>query len=103
VEGSALAQGPAQEAAGVPAGALRIPPEQLRLRVGSQRSESKQVSYFDPRQRPIRITGNAAILSRLAPIHLDAAANGMRHMRTSACWRPCRRVGTMCMHGIIGG
>ena len=30
VQGSALAQGPAQEAAGVPARPLRVPPEQLR-------------------------------------------------------------------------
>src|ERR1022692_1255415 len=64
-----LAQGSAQEAASVPAGTLRIPPEQLRLGVGSQRGESKQVSDFDPRQRPIRIPGHAAILSRRVPIH----------------------------------
>src|ERR1022692_1254415 len=57
MQGSALAQGSAQEAASVPAGTLRIPPEQLRLGVGGQRGESKQVSDFDPRQRPIRIPG----------------------------------------------
>jgi hypothetical protein len=50
MQGRALAQGPAQEAAGVPAGPLRLPPEQLRLGLGGQRGESKQVGYFDPRQ-----------------------------------------------------
>jgi hypothetical protein len=29
---------------------LRLPPEQLRLGLGGQRGESKQVGYFDPRQ-----------------------------------------------------
>jgi len=37
MQGSALAQGAAQEAAGVSAGALRIPLEQVRLGVGGQR------------------------------------------------------------------
>jgi hypothetical protein len=69
VQGSALAQGPAQEAPGVPAGTMRIPPEQLRLGVGGQRGQPKQISYFDPRRRPIRIRGHAAILSRRAPVH----------------------------------
>jgi hypothetical protein len=50
VQGSALAQGTAQEAPGVPAGTLRIPPEQLRLGVSGEACQSKQVSYFDPRQ-----------------------------------------------------
>jgi hypothetical protein len=50
MQGSALAQGPAQEAAGVPAGALRLSPEQLPFGVGGQRGESKQVGYFNPRQ-----------------------------------------------------
>jgi hypothetical protein len=68
VQGSALAQGTTQEAADVPAGTLRISPEQFRLCVCSQRGESKQVSYFDPRQRPIRIPGHAAILSRRVQI-----------------------------------
>lgn len=49
VQGSALAQGTAQEAPGVPAGTLRIPPEQLRLGVGGQFGQPKQVSYLDPR------------------------------------------------------
>ena len=69
MQGSALAQGPAQETAGVPAGALRIPPEQIRLGVGGQRGQPKQVSSFDPRQRPIRILGHTATLSRPEPIH----------------------------------
>jgi hypothetical protein len=50
MQGSALAQGPTQEAAGVSAGPSRLPPEQARLGLGSQRGESKQVGYFDPRQ-----------------------------------------------------
>jgi hypothetical protein len=49
VQGSALAQGPAEEAAGVSAGDLRIPLEQARLGVGGQRGESEQVSSFDLR------------------------------------------------------
>jgi hypothetical protein len=44
MQGSALAQGTAYQAAGVPARALRISPEQFRLGVGSKRAESKQVS-----------------------------------------------------------
>jgi hypothetical protein len=68
VQGSALAQGPAQEATGIPAGALPIPPEQFRLAVGGKRGQPKQVSSFDPRQRPIRILGHTAILSRRAPM-----------------------------------
>jgi hypothetical protein len=74
VQGSALARGPAQEAHGVPARAGRIPREQLRLGVGGQRGESKQVSYFDPRERPIRTPGHAAILSRRVPIHIGRTA-----------------------------
>jgi hypothetical protein len=70
MQSGTLAQGPAQEAPGVPAGTQRIPPEQLRLVVGSQRCQPKQVSYFDPPQRPIRIRGHAAILSRPMAIHL---------------------------------
>ena len=69
MQGSALAQGPAQEASGVPARALRIPLKQIRLGVGAQRSESKQVGSLDLRQRPIRILGHTAILSRRVPIH----------------------------------
>jgi hypothetical protein len=61
---------PAQQAPGVPAGTLRIPPEQLRLGVSGQRGQPKQVSYFDPLQRPIRIRGHAAMLSRPMPMHL---------------------------------
>jgi len=48
---------------------LRIPPEQIRLGVGGQRGQPKQVSSFDPRQRPIRILGHTAILSWRVPIH----------------------------------
>jgi hypothetical protein len=36
-----------RRAASIPAGAVRIPPEQIRLGVGGQRGEPKQVSYFD--------------------------------------------------------
>jgi hypothetical protein len=50
VQGSPLAQGPAQEAASIPAGAVWIPSEEFRLGVG-QGGEPEQVSYFDPRQR----------------------------------------------------
>jgi hypothetical protein len=49
VQGGTLAQGPAQEATAVSAGAVRIPPEQIRFGVGGQRGQSKQVSSFDPR------------------------------------------------------
>src|SRR5215471_5295805 len=69
VQGSALAQGPAQETAGVPARAVRIPPEQIRPGVGGKRGQPKQVSSFDPRQRPVRILGHTAMLSRRVPIH----------------------------------
>jgi hypothetical protein len=82
VQGSALAQGPAQEPSGVPAGSLRIPAEQLRLGISRQRGQPKQVSYLDPRHRPIRIHGHAAILSRRAPILPPRAWNGMRRVRT---------------------
>jgi hypothetical protein len=69
VQRGALAQGPAEEAAGVPAGALRIPPEQIRLGVGGQRVQPKQISSFDLHQRPIRIQRHTAILSRPVSIH----------------------------------
>jgi hypothetical protein len=49
VQGSALAKGPAQQATGIPAGAVRHPPEQIRLGVGRQRGQPKQVSPLDPR------------------------------------------------------
>jgi hypothetical protein len=75
VQGSTLAQGPAQEAVGIPAGALRIPPEQIRLDVSGQCGQSKQVSSFDLRQRPIRILGHTVTLSRPVPVH----PIGMRH------------------------
>ena len=42
---------PAQETTGIPAGAVRIPPEEPGLGAGGQRGESKQVSCLDPRQR----------------------------------------------------
>jgi hypothetical protein len=89
VQGSALAQGPAQEAAGVPARALRIPPEQNRLRVGGHRGQPKQVSSFDPRQRPIQIPGHTAILVTTEAGSPDTAAIGMR-VRASPVpgWQP---------------
>ncbi len=77
VQGSTLAQGPAQETTGISAGAVRIPPEELGLGVGGQRGESKQVSYFDPRQRAIRIRRHAAILSAAGSIRC-------RHERSAA-------------------
>jgi hypothetical protein len=78
VQGSALAQRPAQETTGISSGAVRIPPEQLGLCVGSQRGESKQVSHLDPRQRPIGIRTHAAILSRSAGSD-RSATSGLRH------------------------
>jgi hypothetical protein len=64
VQGSALAQGPAQQTADIPAGAVRMPPEEPGLGVGGQRGESKQVCCFDPRQRPVHIRRHATIVSR---------------------------------------
>ena len=69
VQGSALAQGPAQETTGIPARAVRISPEEPGLGVAGQRGESEQVSYLNSRQRPIRIRGHATILSRQRRIH----------------------------------
>jgi hypothetical protein len=60
---------PGSGSTGIPARALRIPPEQLRLSVSGQRGQSKQVSSFDPHQRPIRMLGHTTILSRRVPIH----------------------------------
>jgi hypothetical protein len=85
VQGSALAQGPAQEATRVPAGAMRIPPEQVRLGVGGKHGQPKQVSSFDPRQRPIRILGHTAILSRRVPIPTRYAATGIRNEKAVVC------------------
>jgi hypothetical protein len=73
VQGSALAERRAQETTGIPAGAVRIPSEDLGLGVSGQRSESKQVSCVDPRQRPIRIRRHAAILSQQLPELSDTA------------------------------
>jgi hypothetical protein len=66
VQGSTLAESPAQQTTGISSGAVRIPAEELGLCVGGQGCESKQASYFDPRQRPIAIRAHAAILSRPA-------------------------------------
>ena len=49
VQRRTLAQGPAQQAAGIAAGALWMPPDEVRLGVGSQRGQSAQVSEFDQR------------------------------------------------------
>jgi len=77
VQGSALAQRPAQQATGVSSGAVWIPPEQFGLCVGGQRSESKQVSYLDPRQRPIGVPTHVAILSRSAGPDRSAVRRGL--------------------------
>ncbi|HYX62044.1 MAG TPA: hypothetical protein VE888_23855, partial [Streptosporangiaceae bacterium] len=69
VQSGALAQGPAQKATGVSAGALRIPPEQVCLGVGGQRGQPEQISSFDPRQRSIRILGHTGMLPQLTPIY----------------------------------
>jgi hypothetical protein len=82
VQGSTLAQSPAQETTGIPAGAMRIPPEEPGLGVSGQRGESKEVGCFDPRQRPIHVRGHAAMLSQV-PEPSDAATIGVLHMRTS--------------------
>jgi len=79
VQSSALAQSPAQQTTGISAGGVRIPPEELGLGVGGQCGESKQVSHFDPRHRPIRIRRHAAILSRQLPDPSDATTSDVRH------------------------
>jgi hypothetical protein len=82
VQGSGPAQSPAQEATGVPAGTLRIPPEQIRLSVGGQRGQSKQVSSFDPAPAtdPNPRAQRHTVTTRAGSP--DAAAIGMRHDRT---------------------
>ena len=97
MQGSALTQGPAQQTTGISAGAVLIPPEELGLGVGSQRGESKQVSHFDPRQRPIRIRRHAAILSRQLPDPSDAATSGVRHESEMV---PMARVAVHLVAGI---
>ena len=62
VQGSALAQGPAEQAVGIAAGAARIALEQLGLGIGGQRGEVQKVSSVDTGQRPIDVLGHAAIL-----------------------------------------
>ena len=94
VQGSALAQRPAQETTGISSGAVRIPPEQLGLCVGGQRGESKQVSHLDPRQRPIGIRTHAAILARSAANEGD---DQRRVQRT--CRRAATAMGTLLVMG----
>jgi hypothetical protein len=67
VQGSALAQGPAQQAGGIAARTTRIALEELGLGIGGQRGEAQKVSYADAGQRPIDILGHAAILPPKLP------------------------------------
>jgi hypothetical protein len=55
VDRSALAQGPAQQAAGIAAGTLRVVFEELGLGIGGQRGKAQKVSYVDTGQRPIQV------------------------------------------------
>jgi hypothetical protein len=75
MQSGALAQSPAQQPAGIPARAIWIPAEELGLGVGGQRGEAEQISYLDPRQRPLGIRAHAAILSRPAR-SIRSAADG---------------------------
>jgi hypothetical protein len=102
LQGSALAKGPAQEATGMPARTVRIPLEQLRLSIGRQRGQSKQVGYFDPRQRLICIFRYPAIPSRLAPIYLmpQQTGCGMRTCSAGRRRKACYLVVT-CRSGLV--
>jgi Bacitracin resistance protein BacA len=62
MQGSALAQGAAQQTADIAAGATRIALEKPGLRISAQSREAQKVSYFDTGQRPIHVLGHAAIL-----------------------------------------
>lgn len=79
VQGCALAQRPAQKTTSISSGAAGVPCEQFSLCVSSQRSQSEQVSYLNPRQRPIGICTHAAILSQ--PAGLATAARDQRQIR----------------------
>jgi hypothetical protein len=50
VQGSALAQGPAQQAAGIAAGTARIALEELGFGIGGQRGETQKVNSVDAGQ-----------------------------------------------------
>ncbi len=101
VQGRTLAQGAAQETAGVAARALRIPLEQFRLRVGGQLGESNQVSQFDPRLRPLWFPCHLAMLSQCARgvvlvggLHVDRIEQQpARTDWASAAQRACRHDG----------
>ena len=62
VQGSALAQSSAKQAASIAAGTARITLEELDLGIVSQRGEMQKVSYLDMGQRPIHVLGHSAIL-----------------------------------------
>ncbi len=84
MQGSALAQGPAQQAAGIAAGTARTALEELGLNLGSQRGEAQKVSYIDAGQRPIHILGHSAILPPKLQDRCDAETNDMRQMSALA-------------------
>jgi len=79
VQGSALAQGPAHQTAGIAARTARIALEELGLGIGGQRDEAQKVSYLDMGQRPIHVLGHAAILAPKLPDRCDAETSDMRH------------------------
>jgi CBS domain-containing protein len=103
VQGSTLAESPAQQTTGISSGPVRIPAEELGLCVGGQGCKSKQVSYFDPRQRPIATRAHATILSRPARSN-RSPTSGPRHKAvnrsssTGALGEPA--VGTVMRFGV---
>jgi hypothetical protein len=78
VQGSALAQGSAEQPVGVAAGTARIALEELGLGIVSQRGETQKVSYLDTGQRPIHVFGHSAILPPKLPDPCDVETSAMR-------------------------
>jgi hypothetical protein len=77
VQGSALAQGSAQQAAGIAARTVRVALEEFGFGLGSQRGEAQKVTYVDSGQRPIHVLGHAAILPPKLPDRCAATTSDM--------------------------
>ena len=81
VQGSTLAQRPAQQAAGIATGTARMAAEQLGLSLSGQCSEAQKVGYLDAGRRPIQILGHSAIFPPTQQDRRDAQPSDMRHER----------------------
>jgi hypothetical protein len=84
VQGSTLAQRPAQQAAGIAAGTARMALEQPGPSLSGQHSKAQKVSYLDAGQRPIHVRGHSAIVAPMLQVRHNAETRDMRQIRAFA-------------------